>query len=94
MNAAAQTTQVALSNVTSVYSGKRNKCCCGCAGKHTWASHATPNYENSAVSDRTVKLLVNKINAALVDGTAVATHIADDFISVETETRLYVAYMR
>jgi hypothetical protein len=87
-------TTVDLSKVRQVYSGKPNKCCCGCAGKHTYASAASDvaAKRNGIVSDRSVKTIVNKINALLADGSAVETCVREDFISVETETRLYVAY--
>jgi len=54
-----------VSTIQSVYSG-RPGCCCGCRGKHTYATafaDKAPDYDRR-VSDRTVKLICNKINAA------------------------------
>lgn len=61
--------------VASVYSGKPG-CMCGCLGKHTYASaHRDAaskrrgyKVDDDEVSDRTVKLIVGKINAAIAAG--------------------------
>lgn len=55
--------------IASVYSGINGKCCCGCAGKHRYASEhvewASKNrgYEvrPEEVSDRSVKLISKKV---------------------------------
>ena len=55
--------------ITSVYSGIDGKCCCGCSGKHRYASAyrklASKNrgYEvrDKDVSDRSVKIISNKV---------------------------------
>jgi len=91
--------KIELANVASVYSGKDGKCCCGCAGKHTYASAhrewASQNrgykVEDEDVSDRTVKLIVNKMNK-LFEGGATPDYVEQDFVSVVTGARLYVAY--
>lgn len=95
---------VDLAQVSSVYSGKDNHCCCGCAGKHTYASAhvkwagrdrgyaVTPD----EVNDRTVKLIVNKINlcyAGLVEGGRKDIQ-ETDFISAVVGDRLYIAYLK
>lgn len=48
-------------NIASVYSGKINTCCCGCAGTHTDAStNKTPrDYRNT--DDAKVKRTWNKV---------------------------------
>jgi hypothetical protein len=64
-----------LSRIEAVYSGKDGRCCCGCSGKHTYASKYQKaagerrGYEvtDDEVSDRTVKLIVNKIRSASPD---------------------------
>ena len=70
-----------LDNVASVYSGKLNRCCCGCSGKHTDAD------ENPC----TVKMIFNKIMKAYYKD---VTKISDTCYSLETDTRLYVVYMK
>lgn len=85
-----------LDNVASVYSGKRNTCCCGCAGKHTYASalrdeaSKSRGYEvrDEEVNDRTVKMIFNKFMKNEFD------KISDTCFSFETDTRLYVLYMK
>jgi len=55
--------------ITSVYSGINGKCCCGCAGKHRYASaHRELSSKNRGyevtdkdVSDRSVKIISNKV---------------------------------
>ena len=85
-----------LDNVASVYSGKRNTCCCGCAGKHTYASalrdeaSKSRGYEvrDEEVNDRTVKMIFNKFMKNKFE------KIAETCYSYETDTRLYVIYMK
>ena len=36
------TCRVEVDKVVSVYSGRAHKCCCGCSGKHTYASEYAP----------------------------------------------------
>ena len=85
-----------LEKVTSVYSGKPNKCCCGCAGKHYYAS-ATRARAGKArgyavtdedISDRMVKKVVAALNKA-----AIFECVAEDFRSAIWQGRLYIAYM-
>jgi hypothetical protein len=86
-----------IDNVSSVYSGKRGMCACGCAGKHTystthkaWASKDR-GYEvgDDEVNDRTVKNIFNKVmnapNMEMID---------NEFAMFDTETRTYVVYFK
>jgi hypothetical protein len=96
-----------LAQVASVYSGVAGKCCCGCAGKHTTASaHRVwvgedRGYEVSddEVNDRTVKLIVGKIEAAL-NGEVEAADIDTNktthgkYFSATVGNRLYIAYLK
>jgi hypothetical protein len=92
---------VNLENVSSVYSGKRNRCCCGCAGKHTYSSvhqewsgeNRGYSVSNDEVNDRTVKLIYNKVMNKLTPGTTYAK-IADGCYTAETDTRLYIVYFK
>lgn len=84
----------ALENIVSVYSGKAGKCCCGCAGKHTYASkhveHASDRrgYEvrDEEVSDRQVTRVFNKIKA-------LGANNEGGYVWAENDGRLYVAYL-
>jgi hypothetical protein len=88
---------VDLARVRQTYSG-RPGCCCGCRGKHRFASkyregaQAARGYpiSDDEVSDRSVDLTVRKINA-LIAGGADATY-DPDYVSVDTMTRTYIAY--
>lgn len=88
-----------LDNVASVYSGKVGRCCCGCSGKHTYASALrdeagkSRGYEvrDEEINDRTVKMIFNKIMKAYYKD---VTKINETCYSYETETRLYVLYMK
>jgi len=101
--------------VMSVYSGINGRCCCGCSGKHTYAlkyrkdasKHRGYKVEDDEISDRTVKLFVNKINRILsnpknlVKGKHEYMSVAplkqkngfNNFTSVVINTRLYIAYL-
>jgi len=93
---------VELNKVASVYSGQDGSCCCGCSGKHTYASQYRDwsskdrGYEvkENEVSDRSVKTLVNKMNKLFEDG--VEKEDGDDpsnLVSVVNGNRLYIAYL-
>lgn len=89
--------KIALSNVLSVYSGKAGKCCCGCSGKHTYASatrdaagkrRGYPVTDDDEISDRCVKHTVAKIrNAPEVE-------VCIGHVSVTIGTRVHIAYLR
>ncbi len=72
MNPATKTEFPALTDVVSVYSGKAGKCCCGCSGTHRVASAhrqaaaKSRGYavDDDEVSDRSVKLIYKKVEAA------------------------------
>ena len=91
-----------IKDVMSVYSGKARTCCCGCAGKHTYASTyqeaagANRGYEvkDNEVSDRSVKTIVNKLNKLIDfdDPNAADTMLNDEFASFDTGTRTLIAY--
>lgn len=72
-------------NYFKVYSGKLNRCCCGCSGKWTVTEAVSKDHPYSAVSDRTVKIIVNKIFRS---GSAVKEN---DYYYAEVGGRLYMA---
>lgn len=89
---------IELKNVASVYSGVNGRCCCGCAGKHTYASAYQElaskgrwfEVKDDEVNDRTVALIVNKINKLTIDP-------ADDhgqLVSAVSGNRRYIAYLK
>jgi hypothetical protein len=96
--------KINLHNVMQVYSGKQGKCCCGCAGKHTYHSihrELAPNYvkEDDAdfgpTKDRVVKQVVNKIVAIAegrMAGGGAVEFVRDEYVSAVVGERLYVAY--
>lgn len=89
---------VELENVASVYSGKNGRCCCGCAGKHTYASKFKDysseergyKVTDDEVNDRTVKTIVNRINK----NEDKLDMKEPDFVSVVINNRLLIAYLK
>ncbi|MBI4029106.1 MAG: hypothetical protein HY376_01965 [Candidatus Blackburnbacteria bacterium] len=83
--------------VMSVYSGKNGRCCCGCSGKHYYAStaievgskHRGYPVEPSEVSDRMVRKVVGLINATN------PSQVEDlgTCLSIVRGERLYIAYL-
>lgn len=64
-----------LSKVKSVYSGRKG-CACGCLGKYSYASEhkaLRPSYYtgDAGVSDRSVKIIANRVEKLLRDGGSV-----------------------
>ena len=91
MNLATMTTD----QVMSVYSGKPNRCCCGCSGnhrynsKHVAAAGKDRGYSIDAdeVNDVQVKKVLNLVKSA-----PNAEFIGDNIASAEINGRLYVVY--
>lgn len=91
-----------IKEVTSVYSGIDGKCACGCSGKHTYASaHQSWGSKNRGykvtddeVNDRTVKLIVNKIEKAIAAGGKPYKHNPKELVALTKGNRLYIAYMK
>jgi hypothetical protein len=86
-------------DVQSVYSG-RPGCCCGCRGKHTYAS---ATYKDAAkqrgypidaneVNDATVKLILNRMMSMAANREDAAVSVTPRYVSVEIVNRLYIAY--
>ncbi len=82
--------------VRSVYSGVAGACMCGCKGKHRYASAYRDQsskargyvVSDDEVSDRSITMIVNKINANLQDAEYDA-----DYVAVDVGNRTYVAYL-
>lgn len=88
------TQKFALDKIISVYSGKAGACCCGCKGTHTYAVlHAAKASEQHGypvrAGDKTVKLIYNKIMSQPLE----KIEVEETYISIETETRTYIAYI-
>ena len=83
--------------ITWVYSGVNGKCCCGCAGKYSYASahkeesSKEQGYEvnDESISDRSISIIVNKINKEISKGNF--EMVDDTQIAVELDNRLYMA---
>jgi hypothetical protein len=57
---------VNISGITKVYSGKANRCHCGCSGKYSYTAHGAvednPGYDVSdSVNERSVKIIAKKV---------------------------------
>lgn len=89
--------EINLDDVLSVYSGRDNACCCGCAGAHRYASAhqaegaASRGYplEAADVNDREVARVVRLINE-----NRAAARDTGDHAYVTIGARLYIAYRR
>lgn len=90
-----QVSDIDISKVYSVYSGKNGRCCCGCSGKHTYAAkfaqeageHRGYDILPEEVSDRTIKTIVNKM---LKTGNVIQDW--PDHVYAVSGERLYIAY--
>lgn len=75
---------------------------CDCRGKYSYASEFQASesirrgYEVSAdeVSDRSIKLITNKLVKLLETGAAEQVYVAEDWISVDVGNRNYTVYFR
>jgi hypothetical protein len=97
--------QININDVMSVYSGENGMCCCGCAGKHTYASKYRKiaskdrgyRVDDEEISDRTVKLIVNKMNKYLtIPGNKpnyTDKKTLKELVSIVRGERLYIAYL-
>ena len=89
---------IELEKVSSVYSGKSGRCCCGCSGKYTYAqAHRDWASKNRGypvmdedVNDRVVRLHVAKINNRLNEAEDLGECVSWD----NGTGRVYVAYLK
>lgn len=87
-----------LDQVASVYSGINGRCCCGCAGKHTFSSRHRQwseknrgySVDDGEVNDRTVKMIYNKVVKAIENGNLEFDEL--NFTSAVVGNRLYCIY--
>jgi hypothetical protein len=87
-------------DVIQVYSGQDGKCCCGCSGKHTYnpnlldlanESHGGLLTESDC-NIRTVKMILNKLKKAELDGEKIEDEDEGDFFSFHTPGRETARY--
>jgi hypothetical protein len=91
------TEKLNVKDVMSVYSGKNRKCCCGCAGKHSYASQyadvgsANRGYPVTAddINNAQVTRIVNIIKKHAID----SDWYGDEHVAVIIGARLYIAYI-
>ena len=83
--------------VLSVYSGRDGKCCCGCAGKHSY----NPDFTEEAGKNRGYKIEQDEVNKTMVNKVIRLINEAkelefdqSDFKSIVIGNRLYIAYLR
>jgi hypothetical protein len=84
--------------VQSTYSGKHG-CCCGCLGTHRYASaHRKAGgrrrglrIQDNEINDRSVAITVARMNKLIAAG-GQRVRISPELVSVQTDTRLYIAY--
>ena len=92
---------VDVDDVISVYSGKTGACCCGCSGKHSYASKYRARggaargckLQDSDISDLTVKRIVGKINRSCMSEPQ-TTSLREQYMTAVIGKRLYIAYFK
>ena len=91
-----------ISKIYSVYSGRKG-CACGCRGKYSYAAaykDKRPSYyadTDEGINDRTVKLLVNRVEAMIRDEHADVEVVFDDdgdwvAVDLDDRDRTYTIY--
>jgi hypothetical protein len=79
--------------VSSVYSGKNGKCCCGCAGTH-WSSNfrkQDPKYPKT-VDDRQVRRVLKVLQSADPKNVECGTNYFSTVLPGSAFDRLYIVY--
>lgn len=85
-----------ISEIMSVYSGKRNRCACGCSGKHRYAlAHRDTGSKNRGyevgddeINDAQVRRIFNILQANADKAESFGTGY-----SFDTENRMYIIYL-
>lgn len=67
-----------IENIKSVYVGQSGKCCCGCAGMHTY---------NTEGNEEAIRRVIRNIECNIEDAEE-----CEDHIFVEIDGRLFIAY--
>ena len=84
------------SAVVSVYSGRNNTCCCGCAGTHYYNSKlqdiGTIQRGYPVIDDELNDGMVTKIVNLINNNPDKIDYEEDNFISIVIGKRLYIAY--
>lgn len=79
--------------VMSVYSGKDGKCCCGCAGKHSYNSKHREAGTNRAGYEVTVNdAMVTKALKLVQAATKENVMVGDNHYATVVGSRLYIVY--
>ena len=89
-----------LNHVSAVYSGRKG-CACGCKGKYAYATkhpEQRPSYYtgDEGFNDRTVKMLVGKVERLLAEGAVESVMVDADgewFAVDMPNDRTYTVYM-
>lgn len=71
-------------SVTKVYSGKPNKCCCGCSGVYY-------DRDGKTNSKDSFKLMLNKV-LAFMKASPKKIRSGGNYASIEVKGRLYILY--
>ena len=66
--------------VTRVYSGKNNKCCCGCSGKYV------------EKGDKSFEMMKKKVNALFQNARIKDVEVKKTYTSVVVGDRIYILY--
>ncbi len=79
-----------ISQISQVYSGKRNHCRCGCGGSYTATSYMV-NPRTDEISDKLVERRLRKAKKLILEGADVS--YGDTYVDVQTgENRALTFY--
>lgn len=86
--------------VSSVYNGKSGKCCCGCSGKHRYASlhrewaskHRGYPVTDDEVSNRVVKQTYDKVRRAYDHGEEI--DFWGSYVAWDDGSRIHILYIK
>lgn len=95
-------TELTFNDVLSVYSGKDGKCCCGCAGKHSYNSKhraegaKTRGYavDDDDVNDKMIARVLTLVRKQVIESGSEHVTIGEHHVSTVIGERLYIVYVR
>jgi hypothetical protein len=93
--------EISISKVASVYSGKNGLCCCGCAGRYSYAKahqaysskHRGYAVTDDEISDRECLRVLRLVQAEDAKDPVLVEHLADDQVTTVVGKRRYMVML-
>lgn len=87
--------EITLSNIRSAYSGKADRCCCGCSGKHVYQERTRElaskwrgySVDDDEINEKKIASILKKIQKDP------NSRDEGSYIALETERKLYIVYL-